>query len=44
MYSINTRCLDDFDIETEQFETIKFDGRNWEEAVAKLNAQLNANK
>ena len=41
-YSINVRCLDDFDIETEQFETIKFDGRNWEEAVAKLNTQLSS--
>jgi len=34
--SINVRCLDDFDLETEQFEAIKFDGRNWEQAAAKI--------
>lgn len=39
-YSINVRCLDGFDVETAQFERINFDGRNWEQAVAKLSAQL----
>ena len=36
MYSINVRCLDDFDLEAESYEIADFDGRNWEEAVAKL--------
>ena len=40
MYSINVRCLDDFDLETAAYEVIGFDGRNWEEAVVKLNEQL----
>ena len=43
MYSINVRCLDDFDLEVEDYELVKFDGRNWEEAVAKLNEQLSSN-
>ena len=42
MVSINVRCLDDFDLETERYERIEFDGRNWEDAVAALNAQLDA--
>ena len=33
MYSINIRCLDDFDLETAHLEIRKFDGRNWEEAI-----------
>ena len=37
MYSINIRCLDDFDLESEEYELVTFDGRNWEEAAAKLN-------
>lgn len=41
MVSVNARCLDDFDLETESYELVKFDGRNWEEAVAKLNERLN---
>ena len=40
MYNINVRCLDDFDLESEVFEVVEFDGRNWESAVAKLNEQL----
>lgn len=39
MYSINVRCLDDFDMETESYEMVNFDGRNWEESVERLNAQ-----
>ena len=41
-YSINIRCLDDF--EAVDYELIKFDGSNWEEAVAKLNKELNSTK
>ena len=44
MYSINVRCLDDFDLEIEEYETVEFDGRNWEEAVTKLNEQLSSKK
>lgn len=44
MYSINVRCLDDFDLDAEKYELIKFDGRNWQAAVEELNKQLNANK
>ncbi len=36
MYSINVRCLDDFDLETANLEIRKFDGRNWEEAIKSL--------
>ncbi len=43
MYSINVRCLDDFDLVTENYEIVEFDGRNWDEAVSKLNEQLNFN-
>lgn len=42
-YSINVRCLDDFDADTETYRLIMFDGRNWEAAVAALNAQLDTN-
>lgn len=37
--SVNVRCLDDFDLKTEQFKTIKFDGRNWEQAAAKIRGE-----
>ncbi len=37
MYSVNIRCLNDFDLEVESYEVVKFDGNNWENAVAKLN-------
>jgi hypothetical protein len=30
LFLINVRCLDDFDVETEQYEVNVFDGRNWE--------------
>lgn len=43
MYSINVRCLDDFNSEVEEYKVVEFDGRNWEEAVAKLNEQLRSN-
>ena len=44
MFSINVRCLDDFDLDNETYEIVMFDGRNWEDAVAKLNEQLNGMK
>ncbi|MCP5441742.1 MAG: GFA family protein [Chromatiaceae bacterium] len=40
MFSINVRCLDDFDLATEPYDVVDFDGKNWEEAVAKLNEEL----
>lgn len=40
MYSVNVRCLDDFDLDTEIYEIIKFDGQNWEKSVKQLNAEL----
>ena len=40
MVNINVRCLDDFDLTQETYEVIDFDGRNWEHAVAQLNARL----
>lgn len=33
MYSINVRCLDDFDTERTKIEIGAFDGKNWEEAI-----------
>lgn len=44
MVSVNVRCLDDFDITKEQYETINFDGRNWEQAIAALNKQFPTTK
>lgn len=32
-YTVNFRCLDDFDLESATLERRRFDGRNWEEAV-----------
>jgi len=40
MVSINVRTLDDFDLQGASYEVIEFDGRNWEQAVAALNAKL----
>lgn len=36
MYSINVRCLDNFDLETAKLEIRTFDGRHWEEAIKSL--------
>lgn len=44
MISINIRCLEDYDLEKEEYELIQFDGRNWETSVAKLNEQVNRDK
>jgi len=33
MYSINIRCIDDFETEIPNIEIRSFDGKNWEEAV-----------
>ena len=43
MYSINVRCLDDYDLNIASYEVIEFDGRNWEEAVTILNEKLRSN-
>ena len=32
LYLVNVRCLDDFDLEAEEYEVKLFDGRNWEAA------------
>ncbi len=32
-YTINVRCLDDYDLEREAPAVAPFDGRNWEQAV-----------
>ncbi len=32
-YTVNVRCLDDFDLGTARPAVRQFDGRNWEEAV-----------
>ena len=32
MFNVNVRCLDDFDLQTAEFEFSHFDGQNWEEA------------
>ncbi|MEY8252580.1 MAG: GFA family protein [Colwellia sp.] len=43
-YTINVRCLNDFDLESESYELVKFDGKNWEKKAAVLNEQLSSNK
>ncbi len=40
MYSVNIRCLDDFDLEKESYDIVNFDGQNWEEAVESLKNNL----
>ena len=35
-YSVNIRCLDDFDLEASTLEIIEFDGKNWEKAAKGL--------
>ncbi|MGK2914339.1 MAG: GFA family protein [Porticoccaceae bacterium] len=32
-YSINVRCLEDFEMEKANIEVKPFDGKNWEEAI-----------
>jgi hypothetical protein len=36
MYSVNVRCLEDFHSILPDVEVVKFDGRNWEEAIKTL--------
>ncbi|MCG8486450.1 MAG: GFA family protein [Chromatiales bacterium] len=43
MYSINLRCLDDFNLDSEVYEVVSFNGRNWEQSVSKLNKLLSSN-
>ena len=40
MYSINVRCLDNFNLKNETYEIIEFDGKNWEKAVKGLNKAI----
>ena len=36
LYTINVRCLDDYDLEKEAPEVVHFNGRNWEAEASKL--------
>ncbi len=36
LYTVNVRCLDDFEEIRKGLEIVPFDGRNWESAVAQL--------
>ena len=36
LYTVNVRCLDDFDLSKEKVEVVEFDGRNWEKSVGQL--------
>lgn len=36
LYTINVRCLDDYDLSAENPAVTAFDGRNWEKSVAQL--------
>ena len=36
LYTINVRTLDDYDVEAESPQVVRFDGRNWDEAVKSL--------
>jgi hypothetical protein len=36
LYTVNVRCLDDYDLQAEAPEMLMFDGRNWEAEVGKL--------
>ncbi|MDB5826498.1 MAG: hypothetical protein JWQ73_718 [Variovorax sp.] len=38
LYTVNVRCLDDYDLEKERPEIVPFDGRNFEAQVDTLNA------
>lgn len=35
-YTVNVRCLDDFELAKEKPEIVEFDGRNWERSVGPL--------
>jgi hypothetical protein len=36
LYTVNVRCLDDYDLLAESPEIVPFDGRHWEAEVGKL--------
>jgi hypothetical protein len=36
LYTINVRCLDDFDLSDGKLSFVDFDGRNWDRNVGKL--------
>lgn len=35
LYTVNVRCLDDYDVEREKPEVVAFNGRDWEAEVGK---------
>lgn len=36
LYTVNVRCLDDFESISRKIEIVKFDGQNWEASVGSL--------
>ena len=36
LYTVNVRCLDDYDLSREHPQVVPFDGRNWEQAHHQL--------
>lgn len=36
LYTVNLRCLDDFDLASISDKIVRFDGRNWEASVGSL--------
>jgi len=36
LYTVNVRCLDDFDLDTQSVQMVRFDGRHWEESAHQL--------
>ncbi|MEJ8854680.1 GFA family protein [Variovorax robiniae] len=36
LYTVNVRCLDDYDLQAESPEIAAFDGRHWEQEAGKL--------
>ena len=36
LYTVNVRCLDDFDVDANAVERVLFDGKHWEESVHQL--------
>jgi len=37
MYTVNVRCLDDFDLNDSKLSFVDFDGHNWDRHVSQLN-------
>ncbi len=36
LYTVNVRCLEDFDLEKEEPAIVEFDGRSWERAISQF--------